>query len=175
MAETEKYAHITYFFNGGRETKLEHEMRILIPSITRVSYEKHPNMSADIITEAVMHNLKNHSADLYVINYANADMVGHTGNFDATIQALECIDKQLGILYNEIVIKQNGILLITGDHGKAEDMYDPVTHKPRTAHTTNPVYFVIAKQDLEHKNAELPLTQLSDIAPFVAHLIMDLD
>ncbi len=172
IAETEKYAHVTYFFNGGREEKLPHETRILIPSTTRKSYDTHPAMSADTITEAALYSLKYNPHDLYVINYANADMVGHTGNFQATIQALECIDKQLGMLFDEVVTKQNGILIITGDHGKAEEMVDTSTHQPRTAHTTNPVYFVIAKQDLESQHVALPLEQLSDIAPFIAHLVM---
>ena len=173
IAETEKYAHITYFFNGGRELKLEHETRILIPSITRKSYAEHPAMSADIITEAALDSLKHNPHDFYVINYANGDMVGHTGNFKATVEALECLDKQIGLLFNEVVTKQNGILIITGDHGKAEEMIDPTTHQPRTAHTTNPVYFAVAKQDLEHQHVELPLTQLSDIAPFIAHVILE--
>jgi 2,3-bisphosphoglycerate-independent phosphoglycerate mutase len=172
IAETEKYAHVTYFFNGGREEKLPHETRILIPSITRKSYDTHPAMSADTVTEAAFYSLRYNPHDFYVINYANADMVGHTGNFQATVHALECIDKQLGLLFDEVVTKQNGILIITGDHGKAEEMFDTTTQQARTSHTTNPVYFVVVQQELEHQHAELPLTQLSDIAPFIAHLVM---
>lgn len=173
VAETEKYAHVTYFFNGGREQKLEHETRVLVPSITRQNYNEFPEMSASTITDAVVHSLKTDPQDFYVINYANADMVAHTGNFDATLQALECLDKQLKILLEEIVHKQNGVLLITSDHGNAEDMFDESNNQPRTSHSANSVFFIIAAQDLKDVHLHLPLNQLSDIAPFVAQVMTE--
>lgn len=173
IAETEKYAHVTYFFNGGREQKLEHETRILVPSTTLKQYDKYPEMGADTITQAVVESLITRPDDFYVINYANADMVGHTGNFQATLKALECLDKQIGILVHEIVQKRNGVLYITGDHGNAEDMYDEVHKEPRTSHTTNPVFFVMVAQDLKGVHTQLPLTQLSDVAPFIAHVMLE--
>lgn len=169
VAETEKYAHVTYFFNGGREQKLEHEQRVLVPSIEKRDYLQHPEMSADIITEVVLHSLQTDPADFYVINYANADMIGHTGNLAATIKAVECLDKQLGILYKEVVQKRNGTLYITADHGNAEQMFDAKTNQSHTAHTANPVYFLMVQQDLKGVQDQLPLEELSDIAPFIVH------
>ena len=96
-------------------------------------------------------------------------MVGHTGNFEATIKAIECLDKQIGTLYNEFVEKRNGTLYITGDHGNAEEMFDTQSGQPKTSHTINPVYFVMAQKDLKNSGEELPLTELSDIAPFIVH------
>lgn len=173
IAETEKYAHITYFFNGGRETKFDTETRILISSITHQSYDRHPQMGAENITQATIESLQQDPHDLYIINYANADMVGHTGNFQATVQALECLDTQLERLKKEFVDRHNGILYITGDHGKAEEMFDTTNNCPLTAHTTNPVYFIMIKKDLLHSHTQLPLHQLSDIAPFIAHVLME--
>lgn len=173
IAGTEKYAHVTYFFNGGREEKLENETRILVPSTTRQQYDQFPEMSAPTITEAVLETLKTNPHDFYVINYPNADMVGHTGNLNATIKAVECLDTQLKLLIDEIVIKQKGILYITGDHGNAEEMIDPKTKEPLTSHTQNPVYFIMATQELKNIQLHLPLTQLSDVAPFIAQVMID--
>jgi 2,3-bisphosphoglycerate-independent phosphoglycerate mutase len=169
IAETEKYAHITYFFNGGREKILPHEVRILIPSIIAKTYVDHPQMSAPQITEAVLKSLKKIPKDFYLINYANADMVGHSGNFQATVKAVECLDTELKKLYDVVVESMGGTMYITADHGKAEDMYDPETGMPRTAHTNNPVPFIMLRKDLENSNYTLPLTQLADIAPFILH------
>lgn len=173
IASTEKYAHVTYFFNGGREEKLENETRVLIPSTTRENYDQFPEMSAPTITEAVLETLKTNPHDFYVINYPNADMVGHTGNFNATIKALECLDTQLKILIDEIVIKQKGILYITADHGNAEEMINPKTEEPLTSHTQNPVYFIMATEELANIQLHLPLNQLSDVAPFIAQVMID--
>ena len=173
IAETEKYAHVTYFFNGGREEKLENETRVLVPSITRKQYDQFPEMSAPTITEAVLDSLKTNPHDFYVINYANADMVGHTGNFDATLNALECLYKQLKQLIDEIVIKQKGIVYITGDHGNAEEMLNPQEKQTLTSHTANPVFFVMVTEELKDINLYLPLNQLSDVAPFVAQVMID--
>jgi 2,3-bisphosphoglycerate-independent phosphoglycerate mutase len=167
IAETEKYAHVTYFFNGGKEEKLAHETRIMIPSIALKNYIECPQMSAAGITNAVVHSLKTDPKDFYLINYANADMVGHSGNFEAAVKAIEYLDKELGKLYKAIVQEQNGTLYITGDHGNAEDMFDEKTEQPKTSHTTNPVYFLMIKKGLEGTEFKQKLHGLSDIAPFI--------
>jgi 2,3-bisphosphoglycerate-independent phosphoglycerate mutase len=169
IAETEKFAHVTYFLNGGREKKLENETRIMVPSLEDKDYSHHPEMSAGTITEAVTFSLEQLPRDFYVINYANADMVGHTGNFESTVKAVECLDIQLEKLYKEFVTKRNGILYITGDHGNAEEMFDYQSGQPKTSHTNNPVYFVMAQQELKDSGEKLPLKELSDIAPFIVH------
>ncbi len=179
IAETEKYAHVTYFFRGEKEEPVVTETRKLIHSMDLQSYAARPEMRASEITQAVIASLQSSPADFYLINYANADMVGHSGNFGATIKAVEFLDTQLGILYEEIVEKMNGTLYITADHGKAEDMFDEVTKQPRTAHTSNPVPFLMINP-LSHKaseglrkaskgvkDGELPLQGLADVAPFI--------
>ena len=138
LAETEKYAHVTYFFNGGREEAFEKEDRVLIPSDRRVAtYDLAPEMRAQEITTAAIEDIGDRAHDFIVMNYANADMVGHTGVMDATISACETIDVSLGRL-EYAVLDADGILAITADHGNAEDKLD-VDGNPLTAHTTNPV------------------------------------
>jgi 2,3-bisphosphoglycerate-independent phosphoglycerate mutase len=166
IAETEKYAHVTYFFNGGKENIVPHEVRILIPSIAAKSYTELPCMSAPLITQAVIKSLKKNPKDFYLINYANADMVGHSGNLRSTIKAIECLDAELFKLYELVVQKLDGTLYITADHGKAEEMADSKGN-PRTAHTTNLVPFMMIRKGLEQSTLELPLIQLRDIAPFI--------
>ncbi|MGE0206930.1 MAG: 2,3-bisphosphoglycerate-independent phosphoglycerate mutase [Candidatus Babeliales bacterium] len=165
IAETEKYAHVTYFFNGGSEKKLKDEKRVLIPSIPARNYVNHPCMSAPQITKAVLISLKKDPCDFYLINYANADMVGHSGNFKATVKAVECLDYQLAQLYHEVVEKCGGTLYITADHGNAEEMFDEKTGQPKTAHTNNPVIFLMIEKGVKKK--KLSLKKLSDIAPFI--------
>jgi 2,3-bisphosphoglycerate-independent phosphoglycerate mutase len=167
IAETEKYAHVTYFFSGGNEKIAHHEMRILIPSIKAITYAKLPAMSAPLITQAVIKSLRKFPRDFYLINYANADMVGHSGNLNATIKAIEVLDIELKKLYDIIVEHMGGIIYITADHGKAEQMIDSKTGQPRTAHTTNPVPFIMIKKDLKDSDKKLSLKGLSDIAPFI--------
>ncbi len=167
IAETEKYAHITYFFSGGKETVRPHEKRVLIPSLSVRTYVDYPEMSAPKITHAVLESLKTDPYDFYLINYANADMVGHSGNFDATVKAIMCLDEQLKQLYDVVVMQLKGTLYITSDHGNAEDKWDPRAHQPRTSHTTNPVPFIMIRQDLEGTGTILPLQGLADVAPFI--------
>lgn len=167
IAETEKYAHITYFFNGGREKKLKNEIRILIPSIKTKNYIDYPCMSALQITETILKYLKKNNEDFYLVNYANADMVGHSGDLTATIKSIECLDKQLEILYKEIVEKKDGIIFITADHGNAEIKYNDKTKESQTMHTINPVPFIFLKKELLNKNINLPLKKLSDIKSFI--------
>jgi len=167
IAETEKYAHITYFFNGGKEEPLPYETRVLIPSLAVKNYVDYPAMSAPQITTKILESLCSDPKDFYLINYANADMVAHSGNFDATVNAVSCLDQQLALLYNQVVEKMNGTIYIVADHGNAEDMYDEVAQQPRTAHTTNPVPFIMIQKNLTNIKKSLPLNQLAAVAPFI--------
>lgn len=168
IAEHEKYAHVTYFFNGGSEAVHAHESRIIIPSLQPEKLIQHPEMSAPEITEMVLRSLLKHPRDFYLINYANPDMIGHTGNFDAAVKAMQCIDIQLKRLYDVVVEKQLGTLYIVADHGKVEEMYDTSAHDVRKAHTTNPVYFLMLQKNLAQPHGSLlPLHTLADVAPFI--------
>lgn len=167
IAETEKYAHVTYFFSGQIEQAWPHEERVLVPSLPVKKYDTHPNMSARQLTQSIIHSLEFHPYDFYLINYANADMVGHSGDLHATIKAIECLDGELKKLFDVLVTKMNGTMYVTADHGNAEDKWDEEYQQPRTAHTTNPVPFIMIKKGLEHKHIDLPLTELADIAPFI--------
>ena len=138
IAETEKYAHVTFFFNGGREAEFPGESRILVPSPKVATYDLKPEMSAIEVTDRLVEAIGRGSFDVIVVNYANADMVGHTGDLAATVKAVETVDACLGRLA-EAVTHAGGCLLITADHGNAEMMRDPKTGQPHTAHTTNPV------------------------------------
>jgi 2,3-bisphosphoglycerate-independent phosphoglycerate mutase len=168
LAETEKYAHVTYFFNGGREDVFEGEDRILIPSDRSVpTYDLAPKMRAREITDAAVADLAEHQHDVIVMNYANADMVGHTGVMPATIIACETIDEQLGRLA-AAVLERDGILAVTADHGNAEDKIDEQGN-PLTAHTTCPVPFVIVARE---RAGELHGGgRLGDVAPTLLPLI----
>ena len=168
LAETEKYAHVTYFFNGGREDVFPGEDRILIPSNRSVpTYDKAPEMSASDITSAAVEDVTHHRHDVVVMNYANADMVGHTGMWDATISALETLDGALGRL-EAAVLRAGGILAITADHGNAEDKID-ADGNPLTAHTTNPVPFVIVSEPPVGALADGG--KLGDVAPTLLPLL----
>jgi len=140
LAETEKYAHVTYFFNGGVEKEYPCEQRLLVPSPKIATYDLQPEMSAFKVTDRLLRAIEDGDTDVFVINFANPDMVGHTGKLDKTIEACQYVDTCLGWITNGIR-KARGITLITADHGNAEQMMDPVTGSPHTAHTTNPVPF----------------------------------
>jgi 2,3-bisphosphoglycerate-independent phosphoglycerate mutase len=168
IAETEKYAHVTYFFRGENEEPVATETRDIIPSIVARNYIDYPEMSAELITDSVINSVNKDVKDFYLINYANADMVGHSGDFDATVKAIECLDKQLQRLYEVIVQKMGGTLYITSDHGKAEQMWNEALQQPCTAHTNNPVPFLMISNDAAKDRAqELPLQELADIASFI--------
>jgi 2,3-bisphosphoglycerate-independent phosphoglycerate mutase len=168
IAETEKYAHVTYFFNGGREVIRPHEIRLLVGSKRDcASYAHCPNMSAPEITHLVLNALDSEQNRFYLINYANADMVGHSGDLAATIEAIRCLDIQLEQLYKKVVLELNGTLYVTSDHGNAEDSWDFQMNQPRTAHTTHKVPFIHVQQDLKGVQEMLPLAKLSDIAPYI--------
>jgi 2,3-bisphosphoglycerate-independent phosphoglycerate mutase len=142
IAETEKYAHVTFFFNGGVEPPFPGEERILIPSPKVATYDLKPEMSAYGITDEVVRQIASGRFDVVIMNYANADMVGHTGNMEATIKAIEVIDECIGRVVDATRSKQ-GTVMITADHGNAEQMIDPVTSQIFTAHTTNPVPLIV--------------------------------
>ncbi|HYL27599.1 MAG TPA: 2,3-bisphosphoglycerate-independent phosphoglycerate mutase [Candidatus Nitrosotalea sp.] len=162
LAETEKYAHVTYFFNGGREEQFDGEERVLIPSDRSVpTYDLAPAMRAREITDAAVQAIASAQYDAIVMNYANADMVGHTGKWDATLAAVEAIDESLGRLA-EAALAANALLAITADHGNAEEEID-ANGEPITAHTTNLVPFVLVAKDLHGSLASGG--RLGDVAP----------
>lgn len=172
IAETEKYAHITYFFNGGKEIRRACEQRILIQSKDNASYADSPEMCAKEITDAVVRSLQLAPCDFYLINYANADMVGHSGDFTATLHAVKYLDKQIECLVQEIVNQRNGAVFLTADHGKAEEMFDLVTQQIKTAHTTSLVPFISIHNDsFTHTMPH----SLSDIMAYILAYIDFLD
>jgi 2,3-bisphosphoglycerate-independent phosphoglycerate mutase len=142
IAETEKYAHVTYFFSGGREAPLAGEERCLVPSPKVATYDLEPAMSAPAVTDEAIARLERGTLDLVVLNYANADMVGHTGKLEPTVRAVTILDGCLGRL-EAAVARAGGVLAITADHGNAEQMWDEARGEPHTAHTSNPVPFVL--------------------------------
>jgi 2,3-bisphosphoglycerate-independent phosphoglycerate mutase len=146
LAETEKYAHVTYFFNGGVEKEYPCEQRLLVPSPRVATYDLLPEMSAFKVTDKVLSGIEEGASDVFVVNFANPDMVGHTGKLDKTIEACQCVDTCLGRI-TKSVRQARGITLITADHGNAEQMIDPLTGSPHTAHTTNPVPFHLVDED----------------------------
>jgi 2,3-bisphosphoglycerate-independent phosphoglycerate mutase len=146
VAETEKYAHVTYFFNGGVEKPFAGEERILVASPKVATYDLKPEMSAAGITDSVIHAIEKGDFDAIIMNFANADMVGHSGKLEATIQAVETVDQCLGRLFTSLR-PRGGAWIITADHGNAETMIDPVTGGPHTYHTTNPVPFILLDED----------------------------
>ena len=167
IAETEKYAHVTFFFNGGQETPFKFEERILVPSPTDVpTYNLKPEMSAYRLADEIVKAIQSGKYDVIISNFANADMVGHTGDFDATVKAIEAIDLCLGRLY-EAVMKTGGELLITADHGNAEQMFDDDIGQMHTAHTTNPVPFLYVGRPA----AMAASGALQDIAPTMIYLM----
>jgi 2,3-bisphosphoglycerate-independent phosphoglycerate mutase len=169
IAETEKYAHVTYFFNGGEEKEFPGEQRILIPSPKDVAtYDLKPEMSARQVTEALVKKIREDDIGLVIANYANADMVGHTGNFEAAVRACEVIDECLGKVV-DAALGNKGRLVITADHGNIEQLIDYDTGMPHTAHTTNLVPLILV--DDERKTAELKQGTASDVAPTVLKLL----
>lgn len=167
IAETEKYAHVSYFFNGGREEAFPGEERILVNSPRVKTYNLVPQMAAYEITEKLLGVVKSKKFDFIVINYANADMVGHTGDIRATIEAIEILDNCVGRLYREACKLGGYEMIVTSDHGNAEYMYDCHTKLPSTAHTTNPVPFLV----VSHRVKQLMNGNLSNIAGTVLELL----
>jgi len=147
IAETEKYAHVTYFLNGGVERVYPGEDRILIPSPRIATYDLQPEMSAPEVTRRAQARIRAGETGLVVVNFANADMVGHTGDYGATVQACAVVDRAVGEL-GRATRERGGLFMVTADHGNAEQMLDPVTGAPHTAHTTNPVPLILVREDL---------------------------
>jgi len=164
IAETEKYAHVTFFFNGGRETPVEGEDRILIPSPKVATYDLAPEMSAYPVTDEVARAVSSGKYDVIILNYANLDMVGHTGVFDAAVKATEAIDKCVGKVFNRISAA-GGLLILTADHGNAEQMLDEAGGI-HTAHTCDPVPFLFCDKGVRLRNG-----MLSDIAPTLLQIL----
>jgi 2,3-bisphosphoglycerate-independent phosphoglycerate mutase len=168
IAETEKYAHVTFFFNGGRETVFPGEERILVPSPKVATYDQQPQMSAPEVTDKVVAAIGSGKFDVVVLNYANTDMVGHTGIVAAAEHAVEAVDGCLGRLARAVEA-QGGTLVITADHGNAEMMRDPETGAPHTAHTLNPVPFVVVNPPAAVR--EVASGRLADVAPTLLALL----
>ncbi len=165
IAETQKYAHVTFFFNGGEEMQFEGEDRILIKSPDVETFDMKPEMSAFEVTDAVVEAIESDKYDVIILNYANCDMVGHTGIFDAAKTAVEAVDTCVGRMVDAILAK-GGAALITADHGNADKMYEP-DGSAFTAHTTNPVPFIVVGQDCELREGGV----LADIAPTILKLL----
>lgn len=178
IAETEKYAHVTYFFNGGKEEPWPGEDRVLIPSPAVSKFDEAPEMSASLVTDKIIAAIEEEKYDFILVNYANADMVGHTGNEQACIKAVQTVDKNLSLLI-PAVLKKGGCLLITADHGNVEDIKNYHTGQINTEHSSNPVplWFVTADNHREKKSEEIVRQQsevgglLSDLAPTILDIL----
>jgi len=169
LAETEKYAHVTFFFNGGLEKTFKNEERILIPSDKVATYDLAPKMQVEAITDALIKAIQSKEFDFVLCNFANADMVGHTGNLKATIEAIEAIDKALARLVEAIKHDNTAQLLITADHGNAECLFDDINDQPHTAHTTSKVPLLyVGKKGVAATQKE---GTLKDIAPTILQLM----
>ena len=167
IAETEKYAHVTFFFNGGTEEKqYPGEDRILIPSPKVATYDMQPEMNIKDVTVKVIEAIKSRKYDSIILNFANSDMVGHTGNLDAAIKAVEAVDKNIGEVV-KVIEEENDVLLITADHGNIEQMIDYTTGEPHTAHTTNPVPLILIGKG----NVKLKEGKLADLAPTMLEIM----
>jgi 2,3-bisphosphoglycerate-independent phosphoglycerate mutase len=167
IAETEKYPHVTFFFNGGNEKVFNGEERILISSPKVETYDLTPKMSASEITDEIIKSINNKNFDIIIANFANPDMVGHSGNYESTLQAVEYVDECLGKIFKAINEK-NGILILTSDHGNSETMWDEDQKSKHTAHTNNLVPFILINGGDDIK---LNKGKLSDIAPTIIELL----
>lgn len=174
IAETEKYAHVTFFFNGGREALFAGEERILVPSPNVATYDEKPEMSAPEITEKLLAEIEAENFDLIVVNYANTDMVGHTGDVAAAVKAVETVDTCLGKVVAAALAK-GGAVVVTADHGNAEQMFDEQTKQAHTAHTLNLVPLIVASEALRGNKTKIraknPEGVLGDVAPTILELL----
>ncbi len=170
IAETEKYAHVTYFFNGGLEQPFSAEDRLLINSPKVASYAQAPQMATNEITTRVVEKINSKNYDFIIVNFANADMVGHTGDIAATVKGVQCIDANLGII-TKAVLAIGGGLIVTADHGNAEIMLNPGTGEPDTEHNISPVPALFVFEELHGQNTQLPQGLLADIAPTILGIL----
>ncbi len=170
IAETEKYAHVTYFFNGGHEQPYPGEERFLVPSVKVATYDQAPEMSARAITAEVTARIRRRHDDVIILNFANPDMVGHTGNFPATVAALTLIDQLVGQIVQE-TWNHHGAALLTADHGNAEEMLNPKSGEAETEHTMNPVPFLYIPSDQSQLWPLRPQGVLADVAPTMLQLL----
>jgi 2,3-bisphosphoglycerate-independent phosphoglycerate mutase len=166
IAETEKYAHVTFFFNGGRDKPFEGEDRILIPSPKVKTYDEQPEMNAPQVAEELAKAIQSEKYDVIICNFANADMVGHTGNFDAAVKAIEALDSCLGTVWDALQ-QVGGEMIVTADHGNAEKMRNPSSGQPHTAHTSNLVPLIYAGREAVCSDDG----RLSNIAPTMLSLL----
>jgi 2,3-bisphosphoglycerate-independent phosphoglycerate mutase len=169
VAETEKYAHVTYFFNGGIEQPFPGEDRVMVQSPKVATYDLKPEMSASGIADAVIKATEEGTFDVMIVNFANADMVGHSGKIEPTVKAVETVDSCLGRIETAVRAK-GGAMLITADHGNAEMMIDPKTGGPHTAHTLNPVPFIVIAEDAKQFTLK-PGGSLRDISPTILGML----
>ena len=167
IAETEKYAHVTFFFNGGEEKQYPGEDRILVPSPKVATYDLQPEMSAPIVTEKVVEAINEDKYNAIILNFANPDMVGHTGSLPAAIKAVETIDECVQKVV-DAMLAHNGTILITADHGNCEQMIDYKTGEPHTAHTTNPVPLILVTND---ETLKVKSGKLADLAPTMLEIL----
>jgi 2,3-bisphosphoglycerate-independent phosphoglycerate mutase len=168
IAETEKYAHVTFFFNGGVEKANAGEDRVLIPSPKVATYDLQPAMSAIEVTERVLEEIRSDKYDVIIMNYANADMVGHTGVLEAAIEAIGVLDECVGRVIGA-VLEQGGAAVVTADHGNAEEMRCPNSGEPITCHTKGPVPLILV--DPDYRGAELRPGSLQDITPTLLQIL----
>ncbi len=166
ISETEKYAHVTFFFSGGREALFDGEKRELIPSPKVATYDLQPEMNSTLLTDKLVDAIHGGEFDVIVVNYPNGDMVGHSGVFDAAVKACEAVDRCIGRVV-EALREVGGEALITADHGNAEQMADPSTGQSHTAHTSEPVPFIYVGRDAVAHSSKT----LSDVAPTMLHLL----
>ncbi|HEX8150676.1 MAG TPA: 2,3-bisphosphoglycerate-independent phosphoglycerate mutase, partial [Pyrinomonadaceae bacterium] len=169
LAETEKYAHVTYFFNGGTELEYPSERRLLVPSPKVATYDLMPEMAAFKVTDKILRGIDERDTDVFIVNFANPDMVGHTGNLAKTVEAVQYIDTCLGWI-TKALRTAKGRCLITADHGNCEQMIDPTTGQPHTAHTNNPVPFHLIDPDSLGVKLR-PDGALEDVAPTILGLL----
>ncbi|MBT6253722.1 2,3-bisphosphoglycerate-independent phosphoglycerate mutase [Candidatus Uhrbacteria bacterium] len=182
VSETEKYAHVTFFFNGTREDPFPGEEREVVPSPKVASYDEVPQMSAAGVTDKILKSVKSGEHDVIIVNYANADMVAHTGNFDATVEACQVVDAAVGRVVDAVLAKQ-GVVLITADHGNAEEVSNLTTGDVDKEHSTNPVPFIIIGNEFAGQQALAgdipggdlslisPVGVLADVAPTILHIL----
>ncbi|MEK7162784.1 MAG: 2,3-bisphosphoglycerate-independent phosphoglycerate mutase [Patescibacteria group bacterium] len=178
IAETQKYPHITYFFNGMKEEAFKNEYRVLIPSKTIIRQEEHPEMMAGEITTRIIESIGENAFDFILANYANADMIAHTGNYEACLKAVKIIDEQIGKI-TKAVLESNAVMIITSDHGNMERVFDPLTGEPETRHNPSPVPIYLVAKEFQRQKTEAEIRQsekesigvLADVTPTILELM----